>query len=121
MTKHPAITPAQYAAAFLAAVQEAPAPHQASLIDGFLQVLEEDGVRSATREIIGELATQGRSRSARIARAEERATVTRALGDSAVVTVDTTLIGGAVIRSGETEVDGSIAGHLRRLVAVMKN
>lgn len=121
MTKPAAVTPAQYAAAFLAALPEVPASHQASLIDGFLRVLDEDGARSATREIIGELATQSMKRSARIARAEERAAVARAFGDLADVTVDPALIGGAVIRSGETEIDGSITGHLRRLVIAMKN
>lgn len=121
MTKPAAVTPAQYAAAFLAAAQAVPASHQALLVDGFLQVLDVDGARSATREIISELTTRSQKHSARVARAEERPVVAAVFGDAAEVAVSAALIGGAVIRSGETEIDSSIAGQLRRLAQAMKN
>lgn len=120
MTKPAAVTSAQYAAAFLAAAETVPASHHALLVDGFLQVLDKDGARSASPEIISELAIQSRPRSARITRAEERPAVAAVLGDAADVTVAAALIGGAVIRSGETEIDSSIAGQLRRLAQAMK-
>ena len=83
-------------------------------------MLDEDGARAAWPAIARELDSKSRRRSARVARAEDRISVIAALGDGADVGVDSALLGGAIIRSGEIEIDGSIAGQLRQLAEYLR-
>ena len=115
MTKPVIPTPADYAAALLAAAQELPAERHLSLLEGFIRVLDEDDARPAWPEISRALEVHGLHRSARVARADDRTAVAAILGDAADIGVDPRLLGGAVIRSGEIEIDSSIAGQLRQL------
>lgn len=112
-------TPTQYATAFWSVWRETPAEAQSRLMDGFLQMLSADGALKLWPEIEQALAATGMLRSARVARVQDQTTVARALGRDASVSVEPQLIGGAVIRLGDTLVDGSIAGMLRKMAQAL--
>lgn len=109
------VTPTQYATAFWSVWRETPAEAQSRLMDGFLHMLSADGALKLWPEIEQALAATGMLRSARVARAQDQAAVAHALGRDATVSVEPQLVGGAVIRQGDTLVDGSVAGILQRL------
>ncbi len=120
-------TAAQYAAALLAAFQEAGDHNTDQIIDNLLKVLAADGALELYPAVVTEfeqLALASERVSPRVAFGREqqlRKAEADALNALAVEqrpmheTVAEELVGGAVIRVGDTIVDGSVAGALARM------
>ncbi|MDO8559821.1 MAG: F0F1 ATP synthase subunit delta [bacterium] len=108
-------TPAQYAAAFWAALGDA-TPAQESLVpEAFARLLADDQMIGRWAEIEQALAALAVVRTGAVARAQDSAKVADALGPGAAVAVQSELIAGARLQAGGRLVDSSISGQLQRL------
>ena len=108
-------TPAQYAAAFWAALRDATPAQEPHLLEGFARLLADDRMIGRWPEIEQALAALAVERTGAVARAQDSADVADALGPGADVTVQPELIAGARLRAGDRLVDSSILGQLQRL------
>jgi hypothetical protein len=102
------------------ALREIPPDQSLAVADGFIRVLVEDGMLPRWHEVEAELVTGVTPRSGTVARANEAGAVVAALGPGADVRIDPQVIGGAVLRRGDTLVDNSVAGRLRQMSQLIR-
>ena len=110
-----AATPAQYAAAFWAALGEASVAQEPRLPDAFARLLHEDGLVDRWAEVTRALEAAAVRRTGAVARPRDVGLVSAALGPAATVSVQPELIAGAWLRAGDRLVDSSIRGQLQQL------